>query len=313
METTGTPQGGERNVLLESRFEIRVCFLSDWHVGSGTGQPGHIDRLVVRDADELPYLPSKTITGIWRDACERLADALDAGQQQRGWSRCVELLFGSQPAIQTEEVVSAPPLPAALSIRPGRLPATLRRKLHQKTARSLRDAITFIKPGVAIDHRSGLAKDKHLRLEEMSRTGAVLVAPCSLDFRAIPQNLHRPCSALLVAGTKLVERLGGKRRRGAGRCRLEVIGHGNVEPAVRYLTEHQAFSATSVDRSGDTSVPVFPLKADEEWKRVDLVLTLEEPLAVMGRTVGNVVESLDFLPGTYLPASCDESDWLSRF
>ena len=48
---------------------LRLEFLSDWHVGSGTGRPGNVDRLVTRDASGLPYVPAKTLTGIWRDAC----------------------------------------------------------------------------------------------------------------------------------------------------------------------------------------------------------------------------------------------------
>nr|MDT0667616.1 RAMP superfamily CRISPR-associated protein [Micromonospora sp. DSM 115978] len=56
----------------------RFLMLTDWHVGAGSGRPGDVDRLVARDPDGLPYLPAKTVTGMWRDACEVAARALDA-------------------------------------------------------------------------------------------------------------------------------------------------------------------------------------------------------------------------------------------
>ena len=31
-----------------------------------------------RDADGLPFVPAKTLRGIWRDACERVAYGLDS-------------------------------------------------------------------------------------------------------------------------------------------------------------------------------------------------------------------------------------------
>ena len=56
---------------LNQTFQLRLTMLSDWHVGSGTGRPGNIDRLVVRDDDGLPFVPAKTLRGI----CARLRAA----------------------------------------------------------------------------------------------------------------------------------------------------------------------------------------------------------------------------------------------
>lgn len=40
-------------------------------------------------------IPGKTLTGIWRDACERLADGLNEGRSGP-WHEWVEHLFGSR-------------------------------------------------------------------------------------------------------------------------------------------------------------------------------------------------------------------------
>ena len=87
----------EPNYLSE-KFSVTLRMQSDWHVGSGTGRPGDIDALVRRDKNDLPYVPAKTLTGIWRDACETVARGLDNGEGNGVWQQWVTYLFGDQPA-----------------------------------------------------------------------------------------------------------------------------------------------------------------------------------------------------------------------
>jgi CRISPR-associated protein Csx10 len=276
---------------------LRLDFTSDWHVGSGTGRPGHVDRLIVRDVDGLPYVPAKTLTGIWRDACERLVFGLDNGQAG-AWTAWVSYLFGDQPA-RRETDPNRAPRPAVLSVRPARLPEPLRRRLSgdDQGARRLRAALTIIKPGVKIDRRSGRALDRHLRFEEMVGTGAMLTAPVALD---LPQDAdaRAAAAALLMASTRLVERLGGKRRRGAGRCRLEIQG-ADIAGAIRWLRSRP--TPPPVPATTPTASFAGPgASAGGEWVSISYELDLLGPLAVTSRAVGNVVESLDFVPGTCL-------------
>ena len=82
-----------------SNFTISLTMDSDWHVGSGEGRSGSIDRLIDRDADGLPYVPATTLRGMWRDAAERLAYGLGRGGVDGNWAKLVESIFGSQPAL----------------------------------------------------------------------------------------------------------------------------------------------------------------------------------------------------------------------
>ncbi|MDW8264943.1 MAG: hypothetical protein RMJ52_06370, partial [Gemmataceae bacterium] len=164
--------------------------------------------------------------------------------------------------------------------------------------RLMRQTLTFVKPGVMIDCASGSAKTEFLRFEEVARKGTILEASCGLNAPEGPA--REAASALLVASAMLVERLGGKRRRGSGRCRLEII---------------DADTATALDwLKRTTSPPDWPaapgngtvtdvqqaVPATGAWVAVPLALRLNGPLAVSYRTVGNVVETLDFVPGSYL-------------
>ena len=58
---------------MKSKF-LKIEFQSDWHIGSGAGIPGSVDRQVLRDSQGFPYIPGKTLTGILRDAAEFVAE-----------------------------------------------------------------------------------------------------------------------------------------------------------------------------------------------------------------------------------------------
>ncbi len=158
----------------------------------------------------------------------------------------------------------------------------------------------MVKLGVKIDRRSGAAQTDMLRFEEVARLGTVLEAECQLPLQGPERQV---ASALLLASTKLVERLGGKRRRGVGRCRLEIIGM-DVAQAIDWLDKQSAPDWSTTIDGNESPVDMGTAKpsqsSDNSWICVPLVLQLQGPLAVSYRTTGNVVETLDFLPGSYL-------------
>ncbi len=272
---------------------LRVTFESDWHVGSGAGRPGDIDRMVLRDDEKLPYLPGKTLTGILRDACETLVLGLDDGKPG-AWSKWLAVLFGDQPAL-AKEPRTEPPRPAALGIRAGRLSDGLRATLRDRPA--LRDALTFVKPGVRLDPDTGAALQGHLRFIEMVRGGLSLRAPVTIT---LPEEAARATAvALLVGAAKLVERLGGHRRRGSGRCEILLEGPGvpSLEDAVKILEGSAPHAPAAKDESARTAASE-PLT--EEWEAIDVEITTRSPVLIPARVVGNVVETRDYVPGTYL-------------
>jgi CRISPR-associated protein Csx10 len=288
---------------LPERFRVRLTMESDWHIGSGLGRPGHIDRLVARDEDGLPFVPAKTLRGMWRDACERLCRGLDEGQLG-DWSRWVDYLFGSQPALGPNDPTgrhsdpSAVPLRSAIQIRTARMAEPLRQRLARADRRLLQ-ALTFVKAGIQIDRRSGSAQTDFLRFEELVRRGTILEAECRLTVR--PPLTSELASALLIASTKLVERIGGKRRRGSGRCRFEIVD-ADMHAAIAWLQATPSPprpQSVAPTRSAIPDTKHFIDPADT-WLIVPLVIHLQGPLAVSYRTTGNIVETLDFIPGFYL-------------
>ncbi|WP_208029690.1 RAMP superfamily CRISPR-associated protein [Rhabdothermincola sediminis] len=305
------PPNGAAPPTLGPDLRLKVTFTSDWHVGSGTGRPGDVDRLVRRDADGLPWVPAKTLTGIWRDACEQVAFGLDDGNTAGGWHRLVSWLFGTEPARGDRR-----PVPAALSVRPARLAEALRAALvaHPRVAQEL----TFVKPGVRIDPASGRAMDDHLRFEEQVRLGAVLWAEARLGRSGQPLDpgLVEVAEALLVAGALLVERLGGNRRRGAGRCTLQIVGAEDPQQWLDRLAGAEAPSVPDPDEapapaptgSAGTAGGAEPSGATASseastaggWVTFPVSIEALTPILVPDRVRGNVALSLDVVPGTAL-------------
>jgi len=292
-------------------FTLRFQMDSDWHVGAGYGRAGSVDRLLIRDDRGLPFLPAKTVRGMWRDAAERLARGLDDGANAGPWQRLVDDVFGSQPQLWRDDPSgyhtepTNQPRETALRVSPAQLPDGLRQKLHgnELDRVALRAAVSFVKPGVAIDDDSGRAKDDFLRFEEMGRAGTVLTAKATFGLErfggSTPQ--FEAARSLMLAATKLITRIGGKRRRGAGKCEV-TVDKADVAAAIKYLKANRTCPQdTRGELNAESPVAFGPPAAPASgWVVVPLTITLNGPVAVPARTVGNVVETLDFIPGTFL-------------
>ena len=282
----------------ELKLDCTLVMESDWHVGSGGGRHGAVDRLLERDGEGLPYVPASTLRGVWRDAAERLALGLDGGTAG-AWQGLVQRIFGSQPA------QGGSPGRGCLILEDVRLPAALRARAR-KDAR-LREALAFIKPGVAIDATSGRARDDFLRFEEMGRAGTVLQAQ---GWLRLPDGVDaRQVQSFLLAAALLVERIGGKRRRGAGRCRLQVQTAGmTAQHAVKVLEQlKKPPEWPTENNSKDACIGQFMDAADDananaagDWLEIPLLASVETPVIIPQQVMGNVVTTQDHIPGTYL-------------
>ena len=298
-------------------FNLTLKMTSDWHIGSGVGRQGSVDSLVIRDADDLPYAPSSTVAAMWRDAAEQLAHGLDqkAGDGKSGWTGLVTALFGSQPA--TDPYKGKAPVPSRLSLEHLRLDNELRKALRGPARASLRQALTFIKPGVRIDPRRETAMTDMLRFEEVCRTGAVLTGEASIDTTGVADRDKDTLVAFAFASLRLLERIGGGRRRGLGRC----VAHARIsddapkstiicndDKALKHLEgqfrgpSHGVAPAIEALPTPVSSRIDFEYFDPEDDARVEFELLIEalSPLLVMDQRLGNVTTCLDHVPGTML-------------
>lgn len=285
--------------------DLRLTFLSDWAIGSGHARHDSVDFLVRRDADGLPYVPGKTLRGIWRDTAERVALGLDAGGDGP-WSRWCRYLWGDDPAAAS----SAPD--GVLAVSSAGLPEPVRSVLLAEP--DLLRAAVVTRSATALEPDTGIAKDETLRIEERARAGSVLDAVAHLDLEPpTAGNLTDawPAFFLLLAAARSVDRVGGRRRRGAGRCTLEVVGgplSGNWDPLLqRARTWHRdagVIPEPPDERGVVSAPPEASAAADAPGGTRRLVVRLEtlDPVLVGARVLGNAVLSHPVIPGaTLLP------------
>lgn len=296
----------DHNFELGENFNISLTMLSDWHVGTGSGVPKGIDALASKDHEGFPQVPAKTIIGIWRDALETLTLGLDSGTEAN-WSKWVDVIFGNQPALPGANPTTKP-FSSILSLQPARINKKLRDKIQtfpESERTKYKQALTFIKPEIKIDEASGTTATDMLRLAEMGRSGTVLEANCELHLNkfdadeATAKSQRQIISALLIASAKLLERIGGKRRRGSGKCELKIKEKELSQQLVDFLKSADASKIPPVKDENDEREFGTP-ESGTEWLKHEYTLTLQTPVSIVTATLGNVSETLDFIPGTYL-------------
>lgn len=271
-------------------LQLNITFLSDWHIGEGAGAYGHVNAIVRRSPQHgLPYLPAKTLTGILRDGCERIAFGLDSGNEQGPWHALLKQIFGNNA-----EDVDPTLQPAALSIEPAHFEPDLLDALLERPA--LQEALVFLKPGVQLD-AEGVAQDQMLRHEEVVLAGSTLCADMTLS---IQKPLEKSALALLSAGSQIVERLGSKRRRGHGRCRLSFVESPEYEELLALLR-----CPPPVHDQQPVQPKVFTLSKEGialsgQWQLLALDLRLLAPVVIPNATLGNIVTTRDHIPGSLL-------------
>ena len=245
-----------------------------------------------------------------RDACESVALGLDSGDDNGRWSQYVVYLFGDQPALNEDSTVANSPIGAALSIRPAKLHEDIRTAILNRPdliKQAFIKAMTLTKPGISIDPVTGCAIEKFLRQEEMVRAGTYLTSECQLNLSELDDEKQKIAAcALLIAGIKYLEKLGGKRRRGAGKCQLDLAMIKKPEDLNDWLNwieqnpqpptpfkENERTSIKPANNSGSSS-------QQQIWYRVPLTITTKLPVIIKARTVGNIVETLDYIPASKL-------------
>ena len=240
---------------------LRIEFQSDWHIGTGAGIPGSVDRQVLRDSQGLPYVPGKTLTGIIRDAAEFVADI-------RGLQDLPSKIFGSQP--ESESQAS----PAKIGISSAEFPQKIRDYI---LSNDLTSSLFYVQTEIKIDSKTGCTEKDHLFSIEKVRRGCVLYAEVVFIEELSDDEMN-----LLNDSLKAVRRIGGKRRRGAGLCKLSWASHDFIQEQ----EGSKIFSLTNLD---SLSMLILNVK-----------LTNLQPLIIAMKALGNVVQSETEIPGYIL-------------
>lgn len=184
---------------------VTITLFSYWHAGTGLGRGGDIDAIVVRDARGWPYLPGKTVKGLFRDG------VCLAEQCQRLPAGTTDSLFGRRSDGQNPNSTTKGTLLFSDAFLA--LDESSRSELLGKTdlTAELFGAIS----STALE--DGVARTETLRTIEVT-------VPVELETTIEGPEAGPSIGWIEVLKTAapLIRQLGSHRHRGLGRCKVEV-------------------------------------------------------------------------------------------
>lgn len=220
---------------IELSYQLR--FTTPFHCGTGL-RLGLIDRTIVRDHDGYLYVPGSTIKGILREQCERLArlyETVDDEMRAAIASPHNEkrALWGlGRPPTMVTRIFGSHNAPGHLFFEDARQTSDAKReydsKEHSEEARGrYKDAQVDLYTQVQIDRLSRTAAPRSLYTSEFGLRDFVLEGAISgwLECFPIEDVEGKPTYSLLLllAGLRLLDRLGGNKSTGKGQCQCEEI------------------------------------------------------------------------------------------
>jgi len=181
-------------------IKYKIEFLSDWHTGSGLSAGADLDLLVIKDKNNLPFIPGKTIKGLLKDAALTLNE-LNAVNDQ-----FVTEIFGKSASSKNFSI-------AGQGIFSN---VTLEKDFQEKIIADKATKFLYRKISSTAIDKQGQAVEHSLRRLEVT-------IPLTL-YGEIMLKTEKNYKDDLVKCMKMVKRLGGERNRGLGRCKISLIG-----------------------------------------------------------------------------------------
>lgn len=183
---------------MDINYEIH--FHSYWHCSSGLSAGADIDTLVLKNSDNLPYVPGRTMKGLVRDAITDIC-AFKADEVMR---ESIAEAFGMENSTENPGICSKMYFSDAV-LNEKESNVIISRKLARHMYRTI--ASTAI-------GSEGVAQKHSLRKIQVT-------VPCVLEGKImnVPDDIYQEIQDAL----KYIKRLGHHRNRGLGRCTINII------------------------------------------------------------------------------------------
>ncbi len=179
-------------------IKYKIEFHSDWHCGSGLAAGADVDALVIKDKNNMPYVPGKTIKGLVREAIEEIRHL-----QSNNDVSDIDVAFGF---FKDKEKMGR----GNLFFTNAELPVE---EYHAIVSNKASHFLFRSISNTAIGN-NGIAKDNSLRKTQV-------VVPCTLHGEIL--NIPDTLVSELETSFGFIKRLGQMRNRGYGRCTISVI------------------------------------------------------------------------------------------
>lgn len=183
-------------------IQYQITLHSYWHCGSGLAAGAQADALVIKDLDQLPFIPGKTIKGLLRDAVNELRFL----QEKPECDELYKKTFGLQP---TENNTNGN-IEANKSETFFGNATLVQEEADAIKSHNLQQHLYKMVASTAIGN-NGVAQDHSLRTMEVT-------VPCTLVGEII--DVPECMVSELEQAMKFIKQLGSGRTRGLGRCTI---------------------------------------------------------------------------------------------
>lgn len=180
---------------MDIKYEVQ--FHTDWHCGSGLSAGADVDALVIKNSDNLPFVPGKTIKGLVRDAITEIAPAIGLEEKD------IYYAFGK------ENDSSQGGICGVMFFTDATLDEYESRHILSKNLTGFMYR-TLASTALEID---GSVKPHSLRKTQVT-------VPCKLQGEIL--NVPEEISCKIQMALQYIKRLGQHRNRGLGRCTFTI-------------------------------------------------------------------------------------------
>ena len=188
---------------------LRIEFISDWHIGSGLGNGAVADAILNRDIHGIPCIPGSAVKGALREGAWRL------GLCSEELNKLPELIFGS------ESDTGVSNRPGLITVGQAKLDNDLVDwLLNQGEFKEFIEDMTVIRQQTKLDSQKMVVPGS-LRSIECGIAGLVFSTYVTVDIPGDTYDLFRHYFGAVCA---CVKSIGADRARGLGRCRF--LPHG---------------------------------------------------------------------------------------
>ena len=193
-------------------MKYKITFLSDWVIFNGFNT-GEYDNGLLRDTDGFPYIPGKTLKGVFREAYEQIYGILEKEQTEL---KPPENYFG-----KTKDKTNGNKNDGLLTFTNAELSDNIREEvnsLSEKDRIFVLGKIGVPVPRIEIDNETNMTKEHSLATLEMGRKGMEFTF--SIDYETEEDGNSKK---VLELCRKYIGRIGAMRTRGKGKCKIEPV------------------------------------------------------------------------------------------
>jgi CRISPR/Cas system CMR subunit Cmr4 (Cas7 group RAMP superfamily) len=222
-----------RNDLIHISYEI--TFATPFHCGTGL-RVGLIDRTIVRDQNGYLYVPGSTIKGVVREHCELLArlyeDNLDEARDliASPHDEKVALWAITHPPTMITRIFGAQHSPGLLFFDDAHQREEDKEQYDSREEDGkgkYKSLQTDLYTQVRLDRitrtaTQGALYTSEFGVKDIAFKGSISGWLNCLEIEDLPNDGPTYSLLLLIAGLRMVERLGGNKSTGKGKCSCEV-------------------------------------------------------------------------------------------